>query len=64
MWERFSPRDGVAIQTNAKRLLDCLRPPYRPDIGFVEYINASPDDVLSECAEIGLEEFEEIRQSL
>ena len=64
MWERFSPKDGVAIQTNAKRLLESLAPRHRCDIKYVKYINANPDDVLSERTEIGFKEFEEIRQNL
>ena len=39
MWERFSPKDGVAIKTNAKRLLESLNPDHGCDIKCVEYIN-------------------------
>ena len=64
MWERFSPRDGVAIKTNAKLLLECLTPGHECDIKYVEYINEDPNDILSELEEIGFEEFEELQQDL
>ena len=64
MWDRFSPRDGVAIKTDAKRLLNWLTPRRGFKIKYVKYINENPDDILSELTEIDFEEFEELRQDL
>lgn len=63
MWERFSPRDGVSIKTNAKRLFDSLTPPQRGifKIGYVEYINENPNDILSELTAIDSDEFDELQ---
>ncbi len=63
MWERFSPRDGVAIKTTAKRLLACLSPQVT-SIRYVEYIDKSPDDIFSDLAELDLGEFEKFRRDL
>ena len=59
MWERFSPRDGVAIQTNAKRLLECICD-RSIVIKCVEYLNKNPDDVFSHLAEVDFMELEKI----
>ena len=68
MWERFTPRDGVAIKTTAKRLLECLPPPATgigvTSIRYVEYINESPDDIFSYLAELDPGEFEKFRRDL
>lgn len=69
MWERFSPRDGVAIKTTAKRLLECLSPLLATNIGvtsikYVKYIDESPDDIFSDLAELDLGEFEKFRRDL
>ena len=65
MWERFSPRDGVAIKTNAKRLLNCLAPGHGCDIKWVKYINKdSPDDILSQLASIDPDEYEKLQRDL
>ena len=64
MWERFSPKDGVAIKTNAKRLLEWLTPRPEFKIRYVKYINENPDDILSGLAEIDFEEFEKLQQDL
>lgn len=66
MWERFSPGDGVAIKTNAKRLFESLTPPQRGKfkIRYVEYINENPNDILSELTEINSDEFNEFQHDL
>ena len=68
MWERFSPRDGVAIKTTAKRLLESLPPPARSvsvtSIRYVRYIDESPNDIFSDLAELDLGEFEKFRRDL
>ena len=64
MWERFSPPNGVAIKTTAKRLLECLSLGQEYDIKFVEYIKHSPDDVLSKFDQIGGEEWSELKSEL
>ena len=69
MWERFSPRDGVAIKTTAKRLLECLSPllakkPGVTSIRYIKYINENPDDIFSDLAELDLGEFEKFRRDL
>ena len=63
MWERFSSRNGVAIKTNAKRLLDSLTPPQGGifKTGYVEYIDENPNDILSERTAIDSDEFDEIQ---
>ena len=63
MWERFSLRDGVAIKTNAKRLLECYSRKGLT-IRYVKYINENPDDVFSELAELDYKEFEKFREDL
>lgn len=68
MWERFTPRDGVAIKTTAKRLLECLPPPATgigvTSIRYVEYINETPDEIFSDFAELDPGEFEKFRRDL
>ena len=56
MWERFSPRDGVAIKTTIKRLLRCLSP-QATSIRYVEYIDENPDEIFSDFAELDPGEF-------
>ena len=66
MWERFSPRDGVAIKTNAKRLFESLTPPRGSEfkIRYVEYISENPNDILSELTEINSDDFDEFQHDL
>ena len=66
MWERFSPRDGVAIKTNAKRLFESFIPSWRSKlkIKYVEYIDENPNDILSELTEINSDEFDEFQHDL
>ena len=64
MWERFSPPNGVAIKTDAKRLLECLSLDQEYDIKFVEYIKHSPDGILSKFDQIGGEEWSELKSDL
>ena len=57
MWERFSPRDGVAIKTNAKRLLESLNPNHGCDIKCVEYINEwDSSDIISQLKSMHMDE--------
>ena len=63
MWERFSPRDGVGIKTDAKCLLECLGADGF-DIGYVKYLDENPDNVFSEFAKIDFEEFQRLKQNL
>ena len=63
MWERFAPRDGIAIKTNPKRLLECIRT-RRDNIKYVKYIDKSPDAVFSNLSKIDFEEFEKLRHNL
>lgn len=64
MWERFTPRDGVAIKTNAKRLLECIHRTRYDGIKYVKYIDKSPDEMFSELSIIDFEEFEELKHNL
>ena len=64
MWERFSPRDGVAIKTSAKRLMDNLVPSPEVDIKRVEYIDKDQDDVLSQLNSVDTAEFGELHRDL
>ena len=64
MWERFSPRDGVAIKTDAKHLLERIHKTSYDGIKYVEYIDKSPDDVFSDLSKIEFEEFEELKHNL
>ena len=63
MWERFSPRDGVAIKTNAKCLFESLTPPRGSEfkIRYVEYISENLNDILAELTEINSDEFDEFQ---
>ena len=61
MWERFSPRDGIAIKTNAKRLLNVLSSE-RLDIKHVEYIDDRNPDGLFLDIKMDSEKFKELLQ--
>ena len=64
MWERFARRDGVAIKTSAKRLMDNLVPSPEVDIKCVEYIDKDQDDVLSQLNSVDTAEFGELLRDL
>ena len=57
MWERFSPRDGVAIKTDAERLLESLNSDHGCDIKCVEYLDEwDPDDIISQLKSMRMDE--------
>ena len=64
MWERFAQRDGVAIKTSAKRLMDNLVLSPEVDIKRVEYIDKDQDDVLSQLNSVDTAEFGELHRDL
>lgn len=64
MWERFARRDGVAIKTNAKLLMEYLVPGHGFDIKCVEYINKDQDDIMSQLNSVDLSEFLELLPDL
>ena len=64
MWERFARKDGVAIKTTAKRLMEYLVPGHGFNIKSVEYIKKSQDDILSQLDFLDLAEFLELLPDL
>ncbi len=64
MWERFARRDGVAIKTNAKRLMENIDPRHGVNIKCVEYINKDQDDALSQLNSVDTAEFGDLHRDL